>query len=133
MIIDASVAFKWLVAEPDSSAAIEWIGLTELLAPTLLHAEVANALWKRVQRGELAADGAPEQLENLADIVSTVDESPMLGRALQLAVELRHPVYDCVYLAVAEAHDQELLTADRRFLSALSGSVHSGRVRRLGA
>lgn len=133
LIIDASIAFKWLVAEPDSSAAIAWIGRTELLAPALIHAEVANALWKRVRKGELVPDGAPEQIEKLAGIVSTVDEIPMLGRALELAVELRHPVYDCVYLAVAEAHDHELLTADRRFLNAVRVGRYAERVRPLGS
>ena len=45
MIIDASVAFKLIVEEPGSEEAIGWIGRTDLVAPSLVHAEVGNALW----------------------------------------------------------------------------------------
>ena len=40
---------------------------------------------------------------------------PFLGRALALARRLRHPVYDCIYLAQAEG--ATLITADQRLLS----------------
>lgn len=133
MIIDASVAFKWVVEEPGSAEAIEWIGRAELIAPTLVHAEVGNALWKRVRSGEIADDGEiEERLADLATYVRTVDETPLLARALRLAIEVRHPVYDCVYLALAEQLDDRLLTADRRFLRALASSPHVDRVMELG-
>ena len=133
MIIDASVAFKWLVAEEDSEQARDWISRTELIAPTLIHAEVGNAIWKRIQRGELAAAAVEvaEQLEKLASIVRTIDETPMLPRAVEMAIELQHPVYDCVYLAVAEAMQDELLTADARFARAVGGTELGNRVRGL--
>jgi predicted nucleic acid-binding protein len=130
LIIDASVAFKWLLPEEGDEAARDWISRTELIAPTLLHAEVGNALWKRALRGEIVAAGEElaAQLEKVASIVRTVDETPMLPRAVEMAVELRHPVYDCVYLALAEAYDDELLTADERFLRAVRKSELEKRV-----
>lgn len=132
MIIDASVAFKWIVSEPDSEAAMAWIERTDLVAPALVHAEVGNALWKRIRKGELSdPDGAAEQLLNLERLVRTIDETPMMPRALDLAVRLDHPVYDCVYLAMAEALDDQLLTADRRFLKAVRASEHAERVKDL--
>lgn len=133
MIIDASVAFKWVVEEPGSQHAIDWIGRAELIAPTLVHAEVGNALWKRVRKGEIADDGeVEERLADLAAYVRTVDETPVLARALRLAIEVRHPVYDCVYLALAEHLDDQLLTADRRFIEVLASTSHAARVRELG-
>ena len=133
MIIDASVAFKWVVEEPGSPEAIEWIGRAELVAPTLVHAEVGNALWKRVRRGEIADDGEiGERLTDLATYVRTVDETPFVARALRLAVEVGHPIYDCIYLALAEQLDDRLLTADRRFIRAVASSPHAGRVLELG-
>ena len=133
MIIDASVAFKLIVEEPGSEEAIGWIGRTDLVAPSLVHAEVGNALWKRVQRHEIADDGEMgERLADLARYLRTVDETPVMPRALRLAVDLEHPIYDCIYLALAEQVGDELLTADRRFLAAVASTDHASRVRELG-
>jgi predicted nucleic acid-binding protein len=43
-------------------------------------------------------------------------------RAFEIASELRHPVYDCFYLALAEREDAALVTADRRLIRRLAGS-----------
>lgn len=133
MIIDASVAFKLIVDEPGSEQAIAWVGRTELTAPILIHCEVANALWTRVRRGELTADAeVADRLADLDHLIRTVDETPMVPRALQLAIDLSHPVYDCIYLALAEADNDGLLTADGRFIRALVGTSHAQRVQELG-
>jgi predicted nucleic acid-binding protein len=116
MIVDASVAFKWIVAEDDSERAIAWIDAAELKAPHLLLAEVGNALGKRIRRGQFASpDGAGEQLGRLAQIVTIVDETPFISRSLELALALDHSFYDCVYAAMAEARNEALLTADSVF------------------
>lgn len=120
MVIDASVAFKWLVDEPDSDKAHLLIGRSDLIAPVLIYSEVGNALVKRVNSGELAASlSLREQLADLAELLMTVDERSVAPRAYDMAVELRHPIYDCMYLALAEALGEDLLTADRKFLARL--------------
>jgi predicted nucleic acid-binding protein len=130
MVIDASVAFKLVVQEPDSEAAIAWIGREELVAPALVHSEVGNALWKRVRKGELAADDEiDDRLADLGRYLRTIDETPLIPTALRLAVEIGHPIYDCIYLAVAQKLDAQLLTADQRFLRAVVGTRHAGRVK----
>ncbi|MEN2785408.1 type II toxin-antitoxin system VapC family toxin [Sphingomonas qilianensis] len=132
MIVDASVALKWLVEEEDSDVARALLGGVELWAPILIHAEVGNAIWKKRRRGELGDDAELASLPGLlAFILRTIDETPMMDRALSLAIEMDHPVYDCVYLAVAEALDQELVTADHRFASRLSAYRGRARVRGL--
>ena len=45
LVIDASVAIKWVVAEPDSQTALA-LFRHRLFAPDLLVAECANALWE---------------------------------------------------------------------------------------
>lgn len=130
VIIDASVAFKLIVEEQGSAEAMAWIGRTEFVAPTLIHSEVGNALWKRVQRGELIDDGEiAARLADLPNYVRTVDETPLLPRSLDLAVELGHPVYDCVYLALAEAEEDELLTADKRFFTAARNTRYASKIK----
>ena len=134
MVIDASAALKLIFDEPGSKQAIELARTTELIAPTLLFSEFANALWRRILKGELATNrGGEPPLSLLAKVVQTVDEKPHLSRALDLAVTLGHPIYDCVYLAVAEAFETELLTADGKFVRRLQGTSHAGRVRELGS
>ena len=133
MIIDASVAFKLIVDEPGSEEAIAWIGRAELTGPILIHSEVGNALWKRVRMGELAEDAEiAARLADLDHLIRTVDETPLVPRALQLAIDLAHPVYDCIYLALAEAADDSVLTADGRFIRALDGTPYAERIWELG-
>ena len=133
MVIDASVVFKWLVEEPDSPAAIALIGQEDLVAPTLLHSEVGNALWVRIARSELDIDGAEEQLQSLGDLLTTIDETPLIPRALTLAATIDHPVYDCIYLALAEQRADRLITADMRLLRKVRATPYGHLVVELGA
>lgn len=116
LVIDASVAVKWVVAEAGTDDALV-LRRTRLIAPDLLVAECANILWKKVRRGELTPDEASlaARLLERADI----DLKPMrtlLDAASRLAVMLDHPAYDCVYLAFAEAEGCPFVTADDRLL-----------------
>lgn len=113
LVIDASIAIKWFVAEPGTEAALS-LRAERLSAPDLLIPECANILWKKVARGELS--GAEALLA--ARLLERVDVQlhPMralLEPALRLAMTLNHPAYDCIYLALAEINDATLVTADR--------------------
>lgn len=133
MMIDASVAFKWLVHEPDSDVAIQWISSgEEMNAPSLVIAETGNALTKRIRRGELDEEGAAERFAGLNALLNLIDETPFMGRAFELSLQLRHSIYDCIYLAAAEARDEQLLTADRVFVAKLTGHDLSDRLMLLG-
>ena len=114
LVIDASVAVKWVVPEPDSDRA-EALLDHALMAPDLLFAECANVLWKKVQRGELSkgeADIAAQTLEQ-ADIAIASTRGHL---ASAIAVELDHPAYAAVYLSVAQAAELRLVTADDRLI-----------------
>ena len=52
-------------------------------------------------------------------------------RAVAIARELDHPVYDCFYLAVSEALDAPLVTADGRLLARVAGTPFSRRTQGL--
>jgi predicted nucleic acid-binding protein len=112
LVIDASVAVKWVIPEPDSERA-ELLLDHWLVAPDLLFAECANALWKKVRRGELTKEEAEIAAQTLeqADL-SVVSTRGHLALATSIAVELDHPAYAAVYLAVAEASNLRLVTAD---------------------
>jgi predicted nucleic acid-binding protein len=50
------------------------------------------------------------------------------------ALELREPIYDCIYLAAAITTDRILMTADASFVRVVTrSSIGPGRVRLLSA
>jgi|CXWL01.1.fsa_nt_gi predicted nucleic acid-binding protein len=119
MIVDASVAIKWLVREDDSRLANLLIDRTDLAAPELTVCELANAIWKKWKRGELA--GVPTRLPRITEIFDEVAPMTALAaRAASIAIELDHPAYDCFYLALAEVRDDVVVTSDQRLMNKLA-------------
>ena len=116
-VVDASVAVKWVVREEHSDCARSLAGV-RLEAPDLLLVECANIIWKKVRLGDLAPRDAAGRLDLLlrAPVAITASRE-LLAVALQLSLELKHPVYDCVYLALAQRRQIPLVTADRRLVS----------------
>jgi predicted nucleic acid-binding protein len=132
-VVDASVAFKWVIAEPGSEDAAALLPCA-LAAPDLLLAEVANALWNRARRGELTADEALRRVSQLRTApVEWVAAGSLILDASRLASELGHPVYDCLYLALAIQRNCRVVTADARFAKAVTGHPETARVVLLGA
>ncbi len=127
LVIDASIAVKWVVEEDGTAEALTLHRLAKLIAPELLAAECANILWKKVQRGELSKEEAllAARLLQAADIEFLPVRS-LLEASAQIAIELDHPAYDCIYLALATQRDCQFVTADERFVRKLS----EGRRRR---
>ena len=131
IVVDASVAFKWVVEEEDSDAAVA-VAQNDLWAPDLLRTECANALWAKARRGELDHAEVVERNDALAAAPMTlVAQQEVLADAVRLALELEHPVYDCLYLALAIRHDTYVVTADRRFLGVVRRSDYRERIRPL--
>jgi predicted nucleic acid-binding protein len=118
IVVDASVAVNWVLNEPRTEAALA-LRDEELIAPALWLVEAANALWRHVRLGELNGQQALARLSELekAPIASSPIE-PLVAKALQLATEADHPVYDCIYLALALNQQACVVTDDRRFLAA---------------
>ena len=125
VVVDASLAFKWLVQEEHSDKADAlgrlWASQgTQRAAPDFMPVELANALHRRVVRSEISVDDAVRLIERLLASGLELHETPNLhGRALELASQLdQGAVYDAHYLALAETLDCELWTADGKFYRA---------------
>ena len=133
IVIDASVAVKWVIDEPESEAAVA-LRDQELIAPALWLAEAANALWRHARIGEIGDDEAAAHVAELLKApVASLPIEPYLEQALKLAMEISHPVYHCIYLALALHHQTHVVTADRRFAAAAGTPALAGRVRLLAA
>lgn len=128
-VVDASVVVDWVApdADPDLPAVVVLARLAaddaELLAPRLLIEEVSNALLTGVRRQRwsgAAADAAQAMLRQLP--VRLLDEPRDLDRAWDLARRYdNHPIYDLLYVALAERRRAQLITADSRLRQTLVG------------
>ena len=120
LVIDASIAVKWVVEEEGTPQALALRQRTKLIAPELLVAECANILWKKAARGELSQEEALLAAKLLQSAeVELLPMRSLFETATSLAIELDHPAYDCIYLALAVENDCPFVTADERFLRKL--------------
>lgn len=118
IVVDKSVVVKWFAEEEHSERALALLqSRQEFAAPDLLMLEVANALMTKVRLSELLEVHAKRSLLSVPDFMAvlypTVD---LIDDAWDLAFQLRHAVYDCVFLALALRLDLRLVTADEKFL-----------------
>jgi predicted nucleic acid-binding protein len=120
IVVDASVAVKWVLPEAgsDRAAAIRTED-TDLIAPSLAYAEIGSAIWRAVLRGDVDSAAAREELRlAMAHYQRIVPLEEIADRAMELAIRLRHPIYDCFYLALAERERCPMITADSRLVGA---------------
>lgn len=129
LVVDASVAVKWLIPQESSVAAVELYS-HDVHAPTLLRIEVGNVLRTLSTRGTLTDGQAREAFDLLLDAPITWDEPDpeLLRTSLDIAMTLNHPIYDCVYLALAIRLGSTLVTADRRFHGAVAARAELGGI-----
>jgi predicted nucleic acid-binding protein len=130
IVIDASVAAKWFFQEEHSDAALSLLGNPfELKAPDSLYLELENLLCKRTRRKELSVAEALEMEDEIRSMpISSYPSAELRDRAFELALETKSSVYDCLYLALAEALDGRMVTADGKFFQAISSSLLSDRM-----
>jgi len=117
-VFDASVVLRAVTAE--SSAALSWVrraesGEVHAIVPELLFAECAHALLRYVRACVVDRRLATEQLRLVTSLRLDVRaHSLLVGVALLLALERDLSAYDACYVAIAEAEQAILVTADRR-------------------
>jgi hypothetical protein len=124
LVIDASVALKWLVPEEMSDIATDIYGAGDrLVAPRLITTEVANALVRKTTQGLLSRQQATYHFSTLLALLrELIDVDDLIVPARENACILRHPVDDLIYLETARRVDAPLVTADRRFTAKLAGT-----------
>ncbi len=124
-VLDASVAVKWLLPEPDSAKAValrdDFLnGIHQFFAPDTFPIEVAHAHTRAERKGIIAPLEATLRLADILTAAPTLHGYlALLPRAVELSSQTRIGVYDCLYVALAERERCELLTADAKLLNAL--------------
>lgn len=134
VVVDASVAVRWLVQLPHHEEARALLGAgNRLLAPEFLPAEVGSALTKMVRAKALTlAEGLEAYQDFFRAPVRMLPVQAVAERAMKLALKHGQSLYDCLYLALAESEQGQFATADARFWKAIKATVHGRRVRLIG-
>ncbi len=127
-VVDASVVVDLVAPDVGSDAPArvlfgKWAAAdTEPVAPSLLWLETSNALLTGIRRGRWSgadADAAHARLERIP--LRRADSARDQARAFELARRYDNwPVYDMVYVALAERLGTELITADQRLRARLA-------------
>jgi predicted nucleic acid-binding protein len=133
LIIDASVALKWVLPEAGSDRARDLLVSEVLAAPELLTIECANVLWTKARRKQISAADAQAALAGIvAAPITLLPSATLAAQAQDLAFALDHAAYDCLYLAAAISERATLVTADEAFVKAvIAHGGFSGGIRLL--
>ena len=135
LTVDASVVVKWYVSETHSEEARVLLAhRLERYAPDFVLVELANIFWKKARLREIGDPHAYfQELPRVREAVVLSSSADLIERAAQVAAQIDHPVYDCLYIACAEATGATLITADRRLRDTVANSALDVDVQYIGA
>ena len=91
------------------------------VVPDIFWAEFGNAAWKAVRLGRWTVGEAQSAIRDAAERnFPTVSSKDLLVLAFAIANGFNRSVYDSIYVALAVATENEMITADEKLASALS-------------
>ena len=118
LVVDSSVAAKWILPESDSSQAHRLVSESairgeRLVVLDLALVEVANAIWKRFHQGLASREESRQFLESLVRAPVHVEPSAhLLSQAMEIAMKYDRAVYDALFVALFEELRLSGVTAD---------------------
>jgi len=123
-ILDACAAIEVVLGRPKMSSIAEILRESEqVVAPTLYTYEVSNVLWKYHARDYIPVQVLLRKLQYSYELVDQyVDAGDLMNNALKLACELKHPVYDTMYVTACQKNEGLLVSLDSR-LSELARQI----------
>jgi predicted nucleic acid-binding protein len=124
VVVDASVAAKWVVEEDHSGKAALLLQCDARHAPQHWLAEAVNVLWSKVFKGDLTAADAEERMAILlrAPVIGAALPD-LMPRAFAISVAQTVTIYDSLYIALAEKLHVPLVTADQQLIRRMAGDA----------
>lgn len=119
VVLDVSAAFMIAIGSKEKDRVLPTFESAQLvLAPDLFWAEASNTAWKYHRWKELPLEEAKLLASRAISLVDQFEPSETLWTpALDLAARLGHPVYDMIYLVLAQREKAALLSADKQLLT----------------
>jgi predicted nucleic acid-binding protein len=138
IVVDASLAVKWFLLEANSSAARDVLAteIGRIAVPAVFGIEVCAALVREANNDKANTSAMRSAIARLTELIGdgsilAHDQTPaQITRAADIAINLGHPLKDCIYLALAMDLNCDLITCDARFAAKARGVWD--RVRVLG-
>lgn len=123
-VIDSGTALQL------AHASVEVSPEHKLHAPTLWRSETMSALYQAVQRGDLSADAAREQLAYIGRLkIRLLGDAVLRRRAWEVAEQLDlATTYEAEYVALAQLQKCTLVSTDKRWLKRVGDLVPTATV-----
>lgn len=123
IVVDASLATKWFLNELDSEQSRNFLNRMrgQLCGPDVLALEVSRALVAAANGRRVDARDVRSAIDLWLRKVSVEALTlypvarDMIQRSADIALQLGHPLTDCVYLTLAIDLDCDLATCDAKF------------------
>ena len=135
IVVDASLALKWFLPEPGAEAATALLlEQDEIAGPDMLAVEVHATLVRganMVKSNRVEAETAIRRFQAMIESgeVALIRSLPkQIERAANLAIDLGHPLKDCIYLVLAMEMECDLITCDGKFAEKAKGVWSQVRV-----
>lgn len=116
-VLDTSVIVKWFFQEEGSDRAEVFLeelelGTGQVVVPSLLFYETSNVLWLK-RRDGLQEEKAVAIWSELLELpLEVLDGMELVPRALALSFRLEVSPYDSLFVVLAEALENDFITAD---------------------
>lgn len=118
-VVDASVVTERLVRGPYTPNAQAFFSamtdLDRLIVPEFTWVECTNVIWEHLRFQGMTKPQARQLLTDLMRLpLEGKPTKELIRRSLQIAVDHKHAIYDCVYIAMALKLNVPLITIDQK-------------------
>jgi predicted nucleic acid-binding protein len=115
LIVDASVAVKWFANEDRADAARKILNQRDLAAPEFVLLELFHALWNLARCNQFHLQDLEPSLHSARNAFDYfASQEVLFDEASKLARYYMHPIYDCLYIILAQRERATLITADEK-------------------
>ncbi len=130
LVVDASVALKWVLRDEEATLQADALlndllaGRVSLFAPSLFDYEITNALKVTVAKGRMTESKAQTALADFRLYsIERMDFPPVQDAAFKFALQYNRSAYDSAYVALAQSLGGWLFTGDKRLFNAIGEAI----------
>ncbi|MGN8224712.1 type II toxin-antitoxin system VapC family toxin [Gracilimonas sp. BCB1] len=134
LVIDASVALKWVINEAQSDEALNLLDqLDSIVCPEIFFIEIDAVLTKRVRMRELTGAEAKKKKGYIRRLpCQLISTNKIEDEAFELSTIFNLSYYDALYLVTSIQYERVLYTADIRFFNAVQNTLYKDNIQILG-